>query len=120
MTEARSVLDAGRLSDLRKSVGDDPAFLAELVDDVLVDGPALIDSLREAVAAGDAPAARRAAHTLKGASRTFGADQLAELCQQAETAAVDGDLDGVRSRLDEIADAWQRVSTELRAWGDGR
>jgi HPt (histidine-containing phosphotransfer) domain-containing protein len=120
VTEDRRVLDAGALDDLRQSVGDDPAFLAELVDDVLVDSPVLIDSLREAVAAGDAPAARRAAHTLKGTSRTFGADALAGLCQQAEAAAVDGDLDGVRSHLDEIVDAWLSVSTELRAWGDGR
>ncbi len=120
MTEARSALDAGTLSDLRKSVGDDPVFLAELVDDVLVDAPALIDSLREAVAAGDAPAARRAAHTLKGTSRTFGAGQLADLCRQAEAAAEGDDLEGVRSRLTEIGDAWRRVSAELRAWGDGR
>lgn len=120
MTEARSALDAGTLSDLRKSVGDDPAFLAELVDDVLADAPALVDALRGAAAAGDAPAARRAAHTLKGTSRTFGADELAGLCQQAEVAADGGDLEVVLSLLSPIDDAWSRVSVELRAWRDGR
>ena len=120
MTEARGALDVGTLSDLRSSVGDDTAFLAELVDDFLGDAPAQLGALREATVSGDATAARRAAHTLKGTSRTFGAVELALLCQQAEAAAEVGDLDGVCSRLDEIGGAWERASVELRAWRDGR
>ena len=35
MTELRSALDNAVLGELRESVGDDPEFLAELVDDFL-------------------------------------------------------------------------------------
>ena len=73
MTELRSAVDNAVLGELRESVGDDPEFLAELVDDFLQDAPIQLESLREAATSGDAARAMRAAHTLKGNSRTFGA-----------------------------------------------
>lgn len=120
MTELRSVLDSAMLDQLRASVGDDPEFLAELVDDFLHDAPDQLETLRGAATSGAAADARRAAHTLKGNSRTFGAMQLAALCQGAETAAGDGDLAAVLSRLDEIDGELGRVKIELLAWRDDR
>ena len=113
-------MDNAVLGTLRESVGDDPEFLAELVDDFLQDAPSQLESLREAATCGDASAARRAAHTLKGNSRTFGAGELASLCQEAETAAGAGDLDAVLSRMDEIDGEWRRVSAELLVWRDAQ
>jgi HPt (histidine-containing phosphotransfer) domain-containing protein len=120
MTELGSAVDNAVLGQLRESVGDDPEFLAELVDDFLQDAPAQLESLREAAATGDATGARRAAHTLKSNSGTFGATALASLCQEAETAAVAGDLDALRSHLDEIDREWRRVGAELLIWRDDR
>src|SRR4029078_1114238 len=100
---------------LCKSVGDDPVFVAELVDELLQDAPAQLESLRGAATSGDATGARRAAHTLKGNGRTFGAGGLASLCQEAETAAAAGDLDGALSRLDETHGEWTRLSGETLA-----
>lgn len=120
MTELRSVLDSAMLDQLRESVGDDPEFLAELVDEFLQDAPVQLESLRGAATSGAAADAGRAAHTLKGNSRTFGAMQLASLCQQAETAAGSGDLAAVLSRLDEIDGEFRRVNVELLAWRDDR
>jgi HPt (histidine-containing phosphotransfer) domain-containing protein len=112
------MLNAATLDELRASVGDDPEFVAELIDDFLNDAPIQLETLRTAAAAGDAPTARRAAHTLKGNSRTFGAPELAALCQEAETAAHDGDLEAVLSRLDPIGEEWTRVRDELIAFRD--
>jgi HPt (histidine-containing phosphotransfer) domain-containing protein len=120
MTEPRSALDNAVLGELRESVGDDPAFLAELIDDFVADAPLQLGSLREAAISGDATRARRAAHTLKGNSRTFGAGRLASLCQDAEAAAGAGDLDAVVARMDEIDQEWDRVRAELVALRDGR
>jgi HPt (histidine-containing phosphotransfer) domain-containing protein len=120
MTELRSALDLATLRELRESVGDDPEFVGELIDDFLADAPAQIESLREAASSGDGARARRAAHTLKGNSRTFGAGELASLCQDAEAAATAGELDAVLPRLDEIDREWARVRAELVAWRDGR
>ena len=101
-------------------MGDDPEFLAELINEFIADAPAQLESLREAATSGDAVRARRAAHTLKGNSRTFGAGELASLCQEAEAAAGAGDLDAVLARLDEIDREWAAVRTELLAFRDGR
>lgn len=69
---------------------------------------------------GDAEVARRAAHTLKGNGRTFGALELASLCQDAEAAAGAGDLDAVIPlRVDEIDAQWDRARFELVAFRDG-
>jgi len=120
MTELGNALDDAVLGTLRESVGDDPEFLAELIDDFLADAPTQLDLLREAATSGDATDAKRAAHTLKGNSRTFGARGLASLCQEAETAAGKGDLDAVLSRLDKIDGEWRRVCAELVVRRGGR
>src|SRR5687767_1921348 len=101
MTDLRSAVDHAVLGELRESVGDDPEFLAELIDDFLADAPAQLEALRHAAIAGDATSAIRAAHTLKGNSRTFGAGELAATCQEAEAAATAGELDAVLARVDE-------------------
>jgi HPt (histidine-containing phosphotransfer) domain-containing protein len=120
MTEVRSALDNAVLGELRASVGDDPEFVSELISDFLADAPAQLESLRHAATSGDATSARRAAHTLKGNSRTFGARALASLCQEAEAAATAGKLDAVLARIDEIDGEWARVRAELLAWRDGQ
>jgi HPt (histidine-containing phosphotransfer) domain-containing protein len=119
MTEPRGAVDNAVLSALRESVGNDPEFLGELVDEFRQDAPKQLESLREAASSGDATTARRAAHTLKGNSLTFGAGQLASLCQDAETAASADNLTAVLSRLEEIDREWSRVGAELLAWREG-
>ena len=119
MTELQSALDYAVLDELRESVGD-PDFLAELIDDFAADAQGQLEMLREAAASGDAIGARRAAHTLKGNSLTFGGKELASLCQKAETTAGAGDLEAVLAGVDEIDREWRRVRAELLALRDGR
>ena len=111
-------LDTRTLDELRASVGDDPAFVAELIDEFIAEAPGQLQTLREAAATGGAEAARRAAHTLKGNARTFGAGGLASLCLEAETAAAAGDLGTVRERLDALQAEWVRVREALGAARD--
>lgn len=120
MRELRNTLDTGTLDALRESVGGDPEVLAELVDELLDDAPIRLQTLRAAALSGDADAARRAAHTLKSNGWTFGAGELAGLCQEAEAAAGARDLNALLSRIDEIDKAWGRVRAELLALRDGR
>ena len=120
MTDLRSALDAAVLGELRESVGDDPEFVAELIDELLADAPTQLESLREAATSGDAIRAGRAAHTLKGNSQTFGAGELASLSLEAEAAANAGNLDAVLARLDEIDAEWGRVAAELLVWRGGQ
>lgn len=113
-TLERQVLDG-----LRESVGGDQAFVAELIDELLTDAPQQLATLREAATAGDAETTRRAAHTLKGNGRTFGATEFASLCQEVEAAAANGDLDVALLRSADISSAWERVRVALVAERDG-
>ena len=115
MTAPQSGLDNAVLDSLRESVGGDREFLAELVDEFLADAPVQLESLRETATSGDATGVRRAAHTLKGNSRTFGATSLASLSKEVEAAAVAGELDVVLSRVDEMNREWVRVRAALVA-----
>jgi HPt (histidine-containing phosphotransfer) domain-containing protein len=108
-----AVLDPKVLDDLRASVGRDEAFFVELVDELLADAPRQLAALKEAASSGDAEGARRAAHTLKGNGRTFGAVELAALGLELETAAADGDLATVLTRLDAMNEAWARMRAAL-------
>jgi HPt (histidine-containing phosphotransfer) domain-containing protein len=112
------VLDPKVLDELRASVGDDREFFAELVDELLADAPRQLRALRDAAAAGDAEVARRAAHTLKGNGRTFGAGELAALGLALESAAADGNTDAVLAQIDELEDAWARARAALIAARD--
>jgi HPt (histidine-containing phosphotransfer) domain-containing protein len=118
VTDQESPLDARTLDELRANVGDDPAFVAELIEEFIEEAPRQLQVLREAATTGEAEAVRRAAHTLKGNARMFGAEGLASLCLEAETAAAAGDLDTVRQRLESVEAEWNRVREALVAARD--
>jgi histidine phosphotransfer protein HptB len=119
VTGEPTALDDQVLIELRQSVGGDQEFVSELIDEFVEDAPRQLQSLREAVTAGDAVAARRAAHTLKSNARTFGAGALGLSCQEAEAAAVKGHLEAVRPLVDPIGEELDRVLAELAAFRDG-
>ena len=108
-----NAIDTRAIDELRVSIGGDGEFLAELIDEFLADAPVQLESLREALGSDDAEGARRAAHTLKGTSRTFGADALGSLCKEVESAVGVGELDASVARIDGIDAEWARVRNEL-------
>jgi len=73
-----------------------------VVDGFLEDAPRLIATLRTALDAGDAVAAIRGAHTIRGASATVGGEALRAVAWEMEKAGVAGDLAAVAARLPEL------------------
>jgi HPt (histidine-containing phosphotransfer) domain-containing protein len=108
-------IDAATLAELLETVGGDRAFLAELVETYRSDCPGLLADLRRAVANGDAPTARRAAHTLKSTSASLGALGLAAQCREIEVAAAAGDLAGLDRRVERAAATYGEVEAALGA-----
>ena len=89
------VIDPHTFDELQASAGAD--FVAELVDTFAEEAPTIVAEMRAALAAGSADRFRRAAHSLKSNSSTFGATRLADLARSLElgglpldAAAVDG------------------------------
>jgi HPt (histidine-containing phosphotransfer) domain-containing protein len=63
-------------------------FARELVDTFLQEAPAMLDDLRQSLAQQDADRFRRAAHSLKSNSNTFGAFTLGGLARAMEISGV--------------------------------
>jgi len=74
------------------SVGEDPLLLGEIAAAFRTEAPLLLADLRQAGLSGDQESLRRAAHTLKGTLRYFGAESVAELAFGVETLSRDGHL----------------------------
>lgn len=111
----RVIIDRAALAELAELVGGDPVFLAEMIDTFLDDCPKVAAEMRTAADAGDAVALRRAAHTLKSNSRTFGASALADLCQQIEVSASTGNLDGLAPLVERAVASYPDVVEALKA-----
>ena len=113
MAEPESI-DPAALETLLETTGGDPAFLAELIDSYVDDTPQLLAVIRRAVDAGDGEELRRAAHTLKSNSATFGALTLAALCRDLEGQGKTGMLDGAAERVGQVEAEYAKVRQALQ------
>jgi two-component system, sensor histidine kinase and response regulator len=86
-TAAMPVSDA-----LLARVGGSQAVLEEIIDLFLEDSPKLLDDIRRALQKGDAQAAYRATHTLKGSIGNFDAHDAVAIAQRLEARSREGDL----------------------------
>ncbi|MDT3442506.1 MULTISPECIES: ATP-binding protein [unclassified Pseudofrankia] len=107
----RPVLDPAALERLSELLGGTTAALSGLITDFLTDAPRLVDTL--SAASSDPDSVHRAAHTLKGLGASFGATDLARLCQRVETHT--GAADEVGPLVREIVAEHERVAVALRA-----
>ena len=96
-----SRIDPGTFAELQANAGAD--FVCELVDTFAEEAPQIVAEMRSALAAGAAERFRRAAHSLKSNSNTFGASRLAELARTLELGglpAAAGAVDAVAAELE--------------------
>jgi HPt (histidine-containing phosphotransfer) domain-containing protein len=101
---------------LRAVAPDDGGqFLTELIDIFLRDTPLQIKALTNAVSAGDAAVALRAAHSIKGSAGNFGATAFARLAWECEMAAKAGALTEVASKLPALEQGFATVHVALTA-----
>ena len=89
--------------DLLERIDGDWDFLAETVQMLAGDGPKLIRQIREALAAGDAAAVGRVAHSLKGMISNFCAPEAQAAALEVETLGKSGDLADAGARVDALA-----------------
>jgi PAS domain S-box-containing protein len=108
---AAAGVDPAAVERLTATMG--AAFVAELIDTFAEDARGQVTSLRQAFAATDVDAFRRAAHSLKSTSETLGAMGLAELARELEAQARAGSLEGAAARLERLADTCETVTRTL-------
>ena len=107
---SRAVVDARRLRD---ASGGSAEFEIDLLELLVTDGLERIEALEQALASGDAAAARHQAHTIKGSASSVGAAGLSEAAREAEQQCVAGDLAAVS--IDELRAELEQVEDYLRS-----
>ena len=117
-----AAVDREVLDELERSVGDDRAFLRELIETYLEDAPRQIASLRSGIVAGDVESTNRAAHTLKSTSASIGALGLSAMARELQTmtavettSAADLNEPDVTALVDVIATEYESVRHELES-----
>ena len=109
-------VDYARIDELRalgRAGGSN--LLARLVDAFLTELPSLLDDIHAAVAAHDPQRSSEAAHALKGSSATLGADRLAQVCTEIETAGHTGDTESAAQLLPKLAEEAEVARSALSA-----
>lgn len=115
--EIDQVVDRSVLRSLALMMDEgDTAYIRELLSDYLLDAERLRGEIYRAVSDKDADALRRATHTLKSTSATFGARHLSLLCAEFEQSSIKADIAGVERRLgefDEILESFHAALVEV-------
>ncbi|MFW5750878.1 MAG: Hpt domain-containing protein [Planctomycetota bacterium] len=91
--EPSQILDQAMVAQLRDLADGSDALLIEVLQTFTADSPQRIVDMRAALAAGDADALHRGAHTLKGACGNLGLRRLEWACAQLDRQARSGDLE---------------------------
>jgi HPt (histidine-containing phosphotransfer) domain-containing protein len=105
------VIDPHTFDELQANAGAD--FVLELVDTFAEEAPRLLAELRSALASGAAERFRRAAHSLKSNSHTFGATRLAAMARALELEGLPPDaaaLDALVPEIDATVAALQALA----------
>ena len=109
------VIDHAALDGLLESVGGDLEFLAELIEAYFDDSPKRLAAMQEALSAGRAEDLRRAAHSLKSNSASFGAMVLSRKCRELEEMGKSGVLEGAVEQIWQIAAEYEEARAALEA-----
>ena len=94
-------------------------FVVELVDTFLGEAPVMIDDLRRSLAEQNAERFRRAAHSLKSNSNTFGALALGRMAKALELGGLPAaGGEGVHA-IDALQQEYARVAAALKGLCNG-
>jgi HPt (histidine-containing phosphotransfer) domain-containing protein len=115
MSSDSPVLDPEAISSLRELSPGDDTFLKEIIQIFLEDTPARINDARVTLAAGDAVAFIRAAHTIKGSCGNLGAERLRRTAERIEHGARKNGLVGLENAVAELEAEFASVRTALSA-----
>lgn len=97
-------------------VANDAELLRDVVAACLEDFPKWLRDLETGLANNEAPPFRRAAHSLRGASRTFGLERLAAPLQDLEMLAQAGNLAAAGQLLETLRPDLQSCVAELQGF----
>ena len=105
-------VDVSALQDLKEIMESE---FETLINTFVMDSLSKIDELVGAIAANDADALRKIAHSLKGSSSNICAAQLSELARQLEFMGKDGVTDGASGIIEQLKVEFEVVKGILQS-----
>jgi HPt (histidine-containing phosphotransfer) domain-containing protein len=97
------------------SVQGDEDLLREIIEAFLEEAPKQVAALDQGMAGGDRITVRRAAHTIKGASRYFGLQSIVDRALRVETLANNGDLVAAKPLVDDLKSDVEQIVPQMKA-----
>jgi HPt (histidine-containing phosphotransfer) domain-containing protein len=107
-------------AQLLQRVDHDVSFLAETVEMLAADAPPLLQSVRQAIVAGDAPGVARHAHALKGMIPNFCAPQTQASAHEVERLGRSGALETAPQAVDALDHQLRALTDELSTFVKAR
>jgi len=104
------VVNPAVLEELRQNIGD----ISPVIKVFLLSLPGRVGDISEAVRQKDFESLARCAHTLKGSSSQFGADEIAALCRGLEKCSPQYSSTRVETLIKELEQAAERLCLILR------
>jgi two-component system sensor histidine kinase/response regulator len=101
-------------------IGDDEELLRDLCHIFLKESPKLLESLQQAVAAGDPDGVMRAAHSLKGEAGYLSADGTSHAARQLEEMGRNKDLSRAGDTLTALKQEVANLHLDLNDLGEGQ
>jgi HPt (histidine-containing phosphotransfer) domain-containing protein len=109
---AQSVIDLPTFEALKEAMGAD--FIQELVQAYFEETPRLLSDLREGLDKQDCEAFRRAAHSIKSTSNSFGALNFGTEARELEMMGREGKLEGAAGKVDVLQADYRLVQQALK------
>ncbi len=98
-----------------KAVDGDPELLTDIARIFLSEMPRLLGEIEGAISGTDAVLLRRAAHTIKGGLRLFGAEAAYDLACRLESLGREGDFEAASEPFVELKQVVVELQQELSA-----
>ncbi|HVM73132.1 MAG TPA: Hpt domain-containing protein [Anaerolineales bacterium] len=108
----QAIIDLPTFEALKDAMGAD--FIGELVQAYFEETPGLLTQLNEAFTRQDAEEFRRAAHSIKSTSNSFGALAFGALAKELELMGKDQHLEGAAGKLEKLSADYALVQTRLK------
>jgi HPt (histidine-containing phosphotransfer) domain-containing protein len=110
--DTRSVIDLPTFESLKESMGAD--FIGELVQAYFEETPQLLSNLRQALEKQNCEEFRRAAHSIKSTSNSFGALDLGAGARELEMMGRDANLEGAAPKVEALEKEYVVVQERLK------
>src|SRR5512136_2730090 len=110
--DTRSVIDLPTFESLKEAMGAD--YISELVQAYFEETPQLLSNLRQALEKQNCEEFRRAAHSIKSTSNSFGALELGAEARELEMMGREARLEGAAPKVEALEQHYTVVQERLK------